>query len=275
MDPKQTISPWYHRASYQMSYQFPLLPVPGKRFMRCDEFLPIEPPIVTKMTGRPRKKRIRGKNESNPTSKMEKLSKMEVLQTCGNCQEEGHNKKSCKKMSNQIGGGESQGSSQRQRSKTRGYGVHLDLNTGQTTLNPGMASEVVVSLGENMSQTSMVIDVDPQTRYPIPNERELKNKDKRHAPCSATVTRKIKFVGDGLEVGDGTTTVVLLAGEFLKEAKPFIEDGVHPQNIIQSYRTTSYLNFLRGKRMWGYVCGSIVKPIHIDNEKYVEQMDVW
>ncbi|KAH6767404.1 hypothetical protein C2S52_018387 [Perilla frutescens var. hirtella] len=29
---------------------------PGKRFMRCDEFLPIEPPIVTKMTGRPRKK---------------------------------------------------------------------------------------------------------------------------------------------------------------------------------------------------------------------------
>ncbi|KAL4178918.1 hypothetical protein AMTRI_Chr13g84600 [Amborella trichopoda] len=27
------------------------------------------------------------------------------------------------------------------------------------------------------------------------------------------------------EVGDGTTTVVLLAGEFLKEAKPFIEDG--------------------------------------------------
>ncbi|XP_042387742.1 T-complex protein 1 subunit eta-like [Zingiber officinale] len=27
------------------------------------------------------------------------------------------------------------------------------------------------------------------------------------------------------EVGDGTTTVVLLYGEFLKEAKPFIEDG--------------------------------------------------
>ncbi|KAK6119472.1 hypothetical protein DH2020_046788 [Rehmannia glutinosa] len=43
------------------------------------------------------------------------------------------------------------------------------------------------------------------------------------------------------EVGDGTTTVVLLAGEFLKEAKPFIEDGVHPQNIIRSYRTASYL----------------------------------
>lgn len=42
-----------------------------------------------------------------------------------------------------------------------------------------------------------------------------------------------------LQVGDGTTTVVLLAGEFLKEAKPFVEDGVHPQNLIRSYRTAS------------------------------------
>ncbi|KAK6915823.1 Chaperonin Cpn60/GroEL/TCP-1 family [Dillenia turbinata] len=43
------------------------------------------------------------------------------------------------------------------------------------------------------------------------------------------------------EVGDGTTTVVLLAGEFLREAKPYIEEGVHPQNLIRSYRTASYL----------------------------------
>ncbi|KAF2300038.1 hypothetical protein GH714_007301 [Hevea brasiliensis] len=43
------------------------------------------------------------------------------------------------------------------------------------------------------------------------------------------------------EVGDGTTTVVLLAAEFLKEAKPFVEDGVHPQNLIRSYRTACYL----------------------------------
>ncbi|XP_020262022.1 T-complex protein 1 subunit eta-like [Asparagus officinalis] len=43
------------------------------------------------------------------------------------------------------------------------------------------------------------------------------------------------------EVGDGTTTVVLLAGEFLKEANPFIEDGVHPQNLIRSYRAAGNL----------------------------------
>ena len=38
------------------------------------------------------------------------------------------------------------------------------------------------------------------------------------------------------EVGDGTTSVTLLASEFLRMAKPFVEDGVHPQVIIKSYR---------------------------------------
>lgn len=38
------------------------------------------------------------------------------------------------------------------------------------------------------------------------------------------------------EVGDGTTTVVVLAGELLKEAKPFIEEGVHPQTLVAAYR---------------------------------------
>ena len=43
------------------------------------------------------------------------------------------------------------------------------------------------------------------------------------------------------EVGDGTTTVVILAGEFLRECKPFVEDGVHPQNIIKSFREAARL----------------------------------
>jgi T-complex protein 1 subunit eta len=43
------------------------------------------------------------------------------------------------------------------------------------------------------------------------------------------------------EVGDGTTSVVLLAGELLKEAKPFIEEGVPPQVIIQGFRKASQL----------------------------------
>lgn len=43
------------------------------------------------------------------------------------------------------------------------------------------------------------------------------------------------------EVGDGTTSVVLLAGEFLKQLKPFVEEGVHSQIIIRSVRKTAQL----------------------------------
>lgn len=57
----------------------------------------------------------------------------------------------------------------------------------------------------------------------------------------AYVLDDLQIVMFVVQVGDGTTTVVLLAGEFLKEAKPFIEDGVHPQNLIRSYRTASNL----------------------------------
>lgn len=38
------------------------------------------------------------------------------------------------------------------------------------------------------------------------------------------------------EVGDGTTSVMILAGEFLKEAKGFIEDGMHSRIIIKGFR---------------------------------------
>lgn len=38
------------------------------------------------------------------------------------------------------------------------------------------------------------------------------------------------------EVGDGTTSVVVLAGELLKEAKQTVEDGIAPQVVIRAYR---------------------------------------
>eukprot|EP00188_Purpureofilum_apyrenoidigerum_P004934 Plantae.Rhodophyta-Purpureofilum_apyrenoidigerum.ctg5974.p2 GENE.Plantae.Rhodophyta-Purpureofilum_apyrenoidigerum.ctg5974~~Plantae.Rhodophyta-Purpureofilum_apyrenoidigerum.ctg5974.p2 ORF type:complete len:569 (-),score=126.82 Plantae.Rhodophyta-Purpureofilum_apyrenoidigerum.ctg5974:1965-3671(-) len=38
------------------------------------------------------------------------------------------------------------------------------------------------------------------------------------------------------EVGDGTTSVMVIAGEFLKNCKDFVEDGMHPRVIIKAYR---------------------------------------
>merc|ERR1712240_322555 len=43
------------------------------------------------------------------------------------------------------------------------------------------------------------------------------------------------------EVGDGTTSVVILAGEFLKQCKPFVEEGGHPRIIIRSFRKATAL----------------------------------
>ena len=43
------------------------------------------------------------------------------------------------------------------------------------------------------------------------------------------------------EVGDGTTSVVLLAGEILKQLKPFVEEGVHPQVIMRNVRKAGQL----------------------------------
>ncbi|GFH31711.1 uncharacterized protein HaLaN_30805, partial [Haematococcus lacustris] len=39
-----------------------------------------------------------------------------------------------------------------------------------------------------------------------------------------------------LEVGDGTTSVVILAAELLKRANELVRNKIHPTNIIGGYR---------------------------------------
>jgi len=51
------------------------------------------------------------------------------------------------------------------------------------------------------------------------------------------------------EVGDGTTSVVLLAGELLKEIKPLVEEGVNPQVIIKGFRKASVLAVQKVKEL--------------------------
>ncbi|XP_061726056.1 T-complex protein 1 subunit eta isoform X3 [Cydia pomonella] len=43
------------------------------------------------------------------------------------------------------------------------------------------------------------------------------------------------------EVGDGTTSVVILAGELLKRLKPFVEEGVHPRILVRAVRSAAKL----------------------------------
>lgn len=51
------------------------------------------------------------------------------------------------------------------------------------------------------------------------------------------------------EVGDGTTSVVLFAGELLKQIKSFVEESVAPQVIIKGFRKASSLALAKVKSM--------------------------
>ncbi|EDV19751.1 uncharacterized protein TRIADDRAFT_51102 [Trichoplax adhaerens] len=63
------------------------------------------------------------------------------------------------------------------------------------------------------------------------------------------------------EVGDGTTTVVLLATEFMKQVKLFVEDGVHPRIIIKSLRRGAELALRKIQDM----------AVHVKSEDASEQ----
>ncbi|RKF71701.1 putative T-complex protein 1 subunit beta [Golovinomyces cichoracearum] len=56
--------------------------------------------------------------------------------------------------------------------------------------------------------------------------------------AAAKVLVNIAKVQDD-EVGDGTTSVTVLAGELLREAEKLIEKKIHPQTIIEGYRIAS------------------------------------
>ena len=67
------------------------------------------------------------------------------------------------------------------------------------------------------------------------------------------------------EVGDGTTTVTLLAGELLKESKGFIDEGMHPQIIIKGLREALKLALVKLQEL-GIV-------IDAKNDKFSQNFD--
>ncbi|KAA8494336.1 T-complex protein 1 subunit eta [Porphyridium purpureum] len=51
------------------------------------------------------------------------------------------------------------------------------------------------------------------------------------------------------EVGDGTTSVTILACEFMRNSKEFVEEGMHPRVIIKGYRAAADLALARIKEL--------------------------
>jgi T-complex protein 1 subunit eta len=76
-------------------------------------------------------------------------------------------------------------------------------------------------------------------------------------PAAKTLTEVA--ISQDNEVGDGTTSVTVFAGELLKEAKSLVEDGISPQIIISGYYEC--LNYAREK---------LKELSHPINEKSIE-----
>ncbi|MEK6932541.1 MAG: thermosome subunit beta [Nanoarchaeota archaeon] len=95
--------------------------------------------------------------------------------------------------------------------------------TVRTTLGPkGMDKMLVSSLGD------VVITNDGVT---ILEEMQIEH------PAAKMLVEIAKTQEN--EVGDGTTTVVVLAGELLKQAEKLIDDNVHPTVISRGYKLAS------------------------------------
>ena len=67
-----------------------------------------------------------------------------------------------------------------------------------------------------------------------------------------------------IEVGDGTTTSVVLAGELLKNAEELLREDIHPTIIIDGY--------LKAQEEALKIIESIATPVDVNNEKMIKEI---
>ena len=113
-----------------------------------------------------------------------------------------------------------QRSTGRNAQRTNIMAAKLVAETVRTTLGPkGMDKMIVDSLGD------VTVTNDGVT---ILEEMQIEH------PAAKMVVEVAKTQED--EVGDGTTTAVVLAGELLKNAEDLLEKEVHPTVVAKGYR---------------------------------------
>ena len=96
--------------------------------------------------------------------------------------------------------------------------------TVRTTLGPkGMDKMLVSAMGD------VVITNDGVT---ILEEMQIEH------PAAKMIVEVAKTQEN--EIGDGTTTAVVIAGELLKNAEKLIDDNIHPTVIIKGFRKSDY-----------------------------------
>ncbi|MDD5499482.1 MAG: thermosome subunit alpha [Candidatus Nanoarchaeia archaeon] len=120
--------------------------------------------------------------------------------------------------------------------------------TVRTTLGPkGMDKMLVDSLGD------IIITNDGVT---ILEEMQINH------PAAKMLVEVSKTQDQ--EVGDGTTTAVVIAGELLKQAEQLLEKNIHPTIIVNGYRMAS----LKAQE----ILESLSEKIEINNKKILEKI---
>jgi T-complex protein 1 subunit eta len=117
------------------------------------------------------------------------------------------------------------------------------------------ASQGIGQIISNINACEQVVDVLRSTLGPRGMDKLIQGSDGKVTISNdgATILRVLEIVHPAArlladiaksqdeEVGDGTTSVVLLSGELLRQAKSFLEEGVHPRVIVNAYRKAHQL----------------------------------
>ncbi|CAN1137101.1 hypothetical protein LINPERPRIM_LOCUS21255 [Linum perenne] len=96
-NPEKYICDYYSVQRYWDTYDNVMTPMDGHTLWPPSQYDPVLPPLVRKMPGRPKKKRVytndylMKRDKNDPT----KMSKVGRVMTCTSCHKEGHNKRTC------------------------------------------------------------------------------------------------------------------------------------------------------------------------------------
>merc|ERR1712004_94130 len=115
-------------------------------------------------------------------------------------------------------------------------GTENAQGTEQVVSNINACSAIVDAVRTTLGPRGMdKLIVDARGKATISNDGAtiMKLLDVVH-PAAKTLVDIAK--SQDAEVGNGTTSVVILAGEFLKQCKSFIEEGVHPRIVVRGFR---------------------------------------
>jgi thermosome len=107
-----------------------------------------------------------------------------------------------------------------------------DAQHNNITAAVAIAESIRTSLGPR-GQDKMLVDSFGDVTITNDGATILKEIDVEH-PAAKMIVEVAKTQDD--EVGDGTTTAVVLAGELLKQAESLIDQKIHPTVIVEGYR---------------------------------------